>query len=111
MWSAVRQNFLFRIPWECSLSISTRIKIVCRAASWAQAPIFRTSLGGWDTTQRGSRLQSKENSPWSLRLSNINTEGMEQLSDLCVKAVLSTEVTETLRKDIKHFAALKEVGF
>jgi hypothetical protein len=36
---------------------------------------------------------------------------MEQLSDLCVKAVLSTEVTETLRKDIKHFAALKEVGF
>ncbi len=54
--------------------------------------------------------QPKGGSACSLCFSSSSTEHTEYLSDLCVEAVLSTEVTEILRKKGKISAALEEFG-
>src|SRR5208337_1455445 len=54
--------------------------------------------------------QPKGGPPCPPCFSSFNTEYTESLSDLWVEAVLSTEVTETLRAQGKIFTARKEVG-
>jgi hypothetical protein len=58
--------------------------------------------------QRGCWPQPRRDSPCSPSLQNLNAESTEDLSDLCVKVLLTTEDTEALLAREENFVRREE---